>query len=250
MNKLKNSASKLIVFCRNCVIGVIFFVVPSASAMSDGSLLPLDNFHETFSISVNSAGGMLVGMWLGANLNANIDLSKLAVQLPRNPVGQLCLQITTRDGRYYGEQIFDTSRTNGGRLALSLNSKYARELANYSYKDLAVLLELRENCKKNNTGIIVPAVLMGNDNKSSFYFYINSKSPAASLTALNKKGDSIAYGQCDEIKDGARTAFDRMCFLTIPDRNLDSVLVIRLRTIGFTGSFYDEDFPLALDLAK
>ena len=244
----------LLTLIRNSALpfGAIFLTMTiSCGASAQSPIQELTKLQESYSEGVNLSGSLLVGIRQGGAINQPLDLKNLSVTLPRTAHKQLCLAMTTRDGRYFAEQTFEIGNFGPGVQSLPLQSRYAEKLHAYSTDDLALRVELRDQCDDGAAGAYVLSSLAGGTDAGMVTLYVNTKNSEANATILNAKNEILArIDHCDEFTSGARTAFDHVCRLQLTDADRVSATKLTLRVIGATGSYRDYSYPIALGPAR
>lgn len=110
-----------------------------------------------------SAEVNIVGLHLGdpegpADIgNLRIITARDAGQSPR----ELCLRITSRDGRYSARGRFGYNPTGAQTARLAIRSAYDTQLKSYSGRDLAVLAQAASDCDRNRDGAFFAAATGG-----------------------------------------------------------------------------------------
>lgn len=93
------------------------------------------------------SGGVRVGI-MASPAAALVDPDHFTVYLPDVPGARvLCVEISSRDGRYSAAIEYDLTGVGAGPHRLGLrNAQYRGELGTYAQAELAVLARLREEC--------------------------------------------------------------------------------------------------------
>lgn len=218
---------------------IALMILPSDARAQEG-LIPLGKLHETFSPSVNLSGSLIVGVRFGGALSGRLDVSRLGMMLPASGAHYVCLQMTTQDGRYYGDQSYDASGTGSGAHALDISSQYASSLSNYEAGDLAPLLVVQDKkCVDGVTGTIVVATLPGADT-GKITIYVNNRSQSIGAFLVDQERKPLASTECAAITSGARTAFDHVCEILRPPSGWQSIDSVIVRSIGLTGNTQEQ----------
>lgn len=199
-------------------------------------------FHESYTQAANVAGVRLVGLYRG-ELTGEIDLSHLAIDLPPDAMGNLCVVMTTRDALYLGEADFTMSPPSGA-VPLLLTTKYQKELARYRQSEFAVRAQVRPNCESGVTTAYVAAVFPGGQ-RNRLTILLNARQNDVSAQLLDEQSKSTSAVRCQTLVEGVRTAFDTVCSADL-GANPDRIRTLQITVTGLTGRQTSENYPLKL----
>jgi hypothetical protein len=133
--------------------------------------------------------------------------------LPGDHAARLCVEISSRDGRYEAKQLsYDVAGQPSGARAFTLPTNHARDLSRYPSEQLAILARLSPDCG-GAAGEYVVASWTRIVGPSTVSVYVNSNVPTFVGYA---SGDGAAADavQCVEL-EGASRAFNRRCDIPV-----------------------------------
>lgn len=128
------------------VMGVCLLLVPPSLPAQD-DLRQGRVVSEQWVADVAVSGGVRVGV-MASPSEAGVDPDAFTVFLP-GPLATdaLCVEISSRDGRYSARIEYDLAGAEAGALRLGLaNTRHGSELGAYSEIELAILARLRDGC--------------------------------------------------------------------------------------------------------
>jgi hypothetical protein len=153
------------------------------------------------------AGGVIVGVMSSA-APGRVDPRFVLVDLPPRPAGQLCLEVSSQDGRYSGRLEYDVGRVRGrGPVRLYLHSEHEGRLRRYGTGELAVLARLGGRCGDHH-GAYVPAAWNGRRGGDTVYVLVNSRVPTDVIGGTAGRRQHEA--RCLDLR-GVTTAFNLRC---------------------------------------
>ncbi|PHR93633.1 MAG: hypothetical protein COA69_03050 [Robiginitomaculum sp.] len=190
-----------------------------------------ENFSEGYTGQVNvSSAGVLVGLSIGAK--SVWTISNVAVELPKDTPKQLCLRISSLDGRFWSENPYlPPSGVTTASLG-PLTKQYTKVLKTMSSEQLAfrIAVPTSTGCTDLSSAHYLPVIGSG---ESVLVVHINSGDRRV-VTRLSRAGKAISNNvECEPIVNSARVAADRVCRIPLPEASGRADLQLAL--IGMTG---------------
>ncbi len=174
---------------------------------SSGTLL---DSVETFLDRVPVASpGVRVGVVASAKLGA-VKPGFLVVDLIANGSPNLCVEVTSRDGRYRASYAYDIRDVPSGLQSVRTPTRFADALSMYMKEDLAVLASVGPSCSTKPTGYLV-AAWDAPARDDSITVLLNSRVPTSLIVGQGAVVDRIV--SCRPIV-GERTAFNLRCVIS------------------------------------
>jgi hypothetical protein len=194
---------------------------PSA-AWQGPALLPTAPIEESFQPRTEvGAPGVRVGL-IAATPTGFVDPNQIFVFLPKSQL-QLCVEISSVDGRYFATATFHPGNASGETL-LRLDTRFAKELTEYKTSDMAILAALRVSCADSTRALVVASWRRG-ANPRNAQLLVNTSQMRASLT-LPSEPWSNNQNSCVAVPSPSVT-FNKSCAIAIPDSSRDWTLQLR-----------------------
>jgi hypothetical protein len=231
------------------IITALLLVSGSAGTTAAAALvlIPVGELQEHFEKTVPVAGSMLVGLRRGP-AEGPLSLQALAVDLPDNAGGMLCLDMSTRDGRYTASQDFKLQGPKAGPVSLNLKSRHPEDLRGYADADLAVMLQLRDSCDEGAPRAYLAARWTTTATEDTLTALVNVKLSRANMVLVDSAGQQVPGEEapCQAITSGARTAYDHECSLLLKPGMAATAKWLRIDTTAATGARHSETYAIAL----
>jgi hypothetical protein len=158
---------------------------------------------ERWQTEVPVSGGVRVGVMSAGD--RRLDLRSLTVFLPAFTEPTLCIELSTQDGRYSARLEYPLRPRESGPVFLDLPTQYARELAGYEPRQLAILASLNANCMQAPQAYV--AARWGDAPMSdAIIVLLNSRLP----TRIRGGADGALSFDCLPL-DGVTTAYNLAC---------------------------------------
>jgi hypothetical protein len=176
---------------------------------------------ERWSDRVPVSGGVRVGvMVLHGRAIQNVE--RMTITLPPTEAPWLCVEISSRDGRYSGRLRYDIGSAPRGAVDLEVPTAHVEELKGYSPEDLAILAAVADNCEGPAATYVVAAWDTPAPG-SAVAAFLNSRVPT---TIVNPADGRSA--PCTPL-DGVTTAFNLRCDLPAEWLSGKVELVVQMR---------------------
>jgi hypothetical protein len=183
-----------------------------------------ENYDEPRPVS----GYLYMGTIIG-NEKMSVDPDLLIVHLPKTNSSMLCVEIMSRDARYYARANYVISGLSTGIYRIELPTIFSNTLKNYKADEISVLAELKDGCESPDMISFIP-VSWGLPNNSNLITIQLNVSGAASKLIIPDRTDngSKENVKCRIIDSGVKnTSFDTLC--TFKTNDLSSLCEISLR---------------------
>ncbi|HKL25336.1 MAG TPA: hypothetical protein VJ910_03835 [Desulfuromonadales bacterium] len=164
-------------------------------------------FQESFQDEAPVSGRVVAGVLLtGSAADQALSLAP-----PRTAAGSsICIQVLSRDGRYWAENTFELPGTMGtGPVRLEYPSQHRSFLQQLGFGELAILGTAGECGASTGTNLYL-AGTMPEPGKASASVFVNS-GRADTYIAIKNLPDSRRPTRCRTIEEGRRTGFDTIC---------------------------------------
>jgi hypothetical protein len=154
----------------------------------------VESFVGKPKVSGNLLVGLLFGEAVGSFKPSAIGLL-IAPQFAGRPV---CVDISSRDGRYFAQNMYNLPAASGSIMPFEVVSAYSEQLSRYDIRDIAVTVRLVSDCNSPDEGEIIPATL-----NSTFRPAEKSANSPLLVTLVNAEPDRLKVSL---LKNGAETA--------------------------------------------
>jgi len=193
-------------------------------------------YVESFVGKPKVSGNLLVGLRFG---EASGKFNPSAVGLlipPRVGWHSACIDISSRDGLYFAQNLYEIDGASGGLAFIQAVTKYSKELLRYKNEDIAVTVRLVRDCNVPEVGELVPAILNASSRTAtkslghSLVALVNAE-PERLKVALLRNGVEASIAECKSDPNAVQISFTSSCeFKGTPDLAPGSYdLLIRVR---------------------
>ncbi len=169
--------------------------------------------HETFHEEPPVSGRVVTGVLLAGSGAA----ASLALLPPAAAAGHsVCVQVVSRDGRYWAENTFELPPASGDQPVLLEYPSAYRDLLQALGDDELALLAYRGECGHGGRRELLlstrslPASVPG-----QAWILVNSGRTDTYVMVKNSPG-ARRPSRCRRIRQGRRTAFDTVCTVALP----------------------------------
>lgn len=215
--------------CMLALVGAVMMTVMTCHAqqLSAPTLQPKRVIEDHFAPDVSvSSRNILKGVLVGST-DSKVSLDQLRTYIPEGHSRSVCLQMTSRDGRYIGGFEYDISSLSSGQYRLAVESQYKSPLAKYRADELAALIVFKDNCSLllAGDGDLVGVASWGDwSEPSHITLFLN----ATRLDARIFIPDRGEIYDCEGIDSPVRTTFDTECRVIFSSAKKPSDFVVRL----------------------
>jgi len=196
------------------------------------------SFREEFLQRVPiSSAGIRVGV-LTDVIGQRIDPARFFVYLPAHRSRSLCVEISSRDGRYGAEMEYRLDMVVPGRITLSIPSRHVSDLRGYRSHQIAVLARLGNSCERPD-GEFVVASWVADHGTERVLVLVNSPAPEVDVL-VPVHGNVVRRVRCSPVREGRAIAYNWQCHLALPHRGRRVDLHVVATAMG------DEGLPVHL----
>jgi hypothetical protein len=223
---------------------ILATVVLLSPAKAASPLEPTGSLQEQYFARVKLGGRVLVGLRRGEAVGP-LSVSNLAIMVPSSDLS-LCFEMTTRDGRYEGFRFYRVVEGYPRLAPLGLTSNHEASLRQYRASDIALLAELKSQCGDTRAGAIVPVGFMGAMKTGTISVYLNARASIVRVELIKDNEDTGLSADCPELEDGVRTAYNRVCTLSVSETQWNEIHRLNVSISGYSGRERQEEYQVNL----
>lgn len=220
-----------------CLIALLVQATALVASAGDGphKLAPA-NFREGLQQAVDVSTSTIVGVMRGSHYSNYTQGAPLRFRLPESPAGTICVDVTTRDGRYQATLTAKRTPTEGGVYELDFPTKHAADLADDDDWDVVPLVRLHSadtGTVRDCAGAarrILPASWGDPPDDDGVTILVNSGRYETAVVV--EKGETQTRLPCASVQGDTLVQFDRRC--TIDAASLAGGVVRVEREKGFS----------------
>lgn len=166
-----------------------------------------DSVDESYSKNVEVSGEYLVGM----QLETNNDIKSLHVIFPKNSTGNLCVELSTIDGKYKAKIKHQIISPISGSIKVNFKSAYQDVMKDYSAQEIAISASLRNSCDSN----IISKRLISSwgDNLTDELILLIRSSARKDVAYIPNKDKYIIKAKCKKFRKSYNVSYDKYCVL-------------------------------------
>ncbi|WP_405570179.1 hypothetical protein [Winogradskyella sp. Asnod2-B02-A] len=203
---------------------ILFLVTTLLFAQTYPDEKALDANWEQWQDKVPVSGNVRVGLMLDQE-EKDFDPSSFYVLIPETETANLCVELSSKDGRYSANINYDISELQSGIQEFVLPTKYKSELEDYSANEVVILSTLSQDCEGEVEAYLVSGWLETVESKS-VSVYVNSMVPTSVI--VEKKDNDFLEFKCSTV-EFPKVAYSKKCTIPIEDYNSASKLIIKER---------------------
>lgn len=214
-------------------LGLMLFAAASlVEPAQTPSIDPSTPWHEEYrgDRRVPVAGSEWVGFTV-ADREKNVDATRAFVRLPAGATGYLCLEISSRDGVFYGAGEYRLPRGGSTSIRLNIPTKHRRELSIYSSDELVARALLAASCP-SSTGAYLPVSWTSAGAYDHVVISVNSSNtPTSVLWRSNGRDHRVS---CTPLRAPQRPtrSFDQSCDVPRASLGDSAQVVVRRCPLG------------------
>lgn len=196
--------------CRLLPTLLFILLCSTVASAQDAAVLYVteSQFQESYDPDVPVSGGAIVGIQLGRT-EGNIDVKN--VRLPAFKNDTVCVRIVTQDGRFSANNTYRKTETSTENTPVKLSRvsvRYEEILSSYKMSAFALSAFFQNNGSYASKDIIyLPQILPDADKTKVLTVLVNSGGRFANMDMA----DSDFNFQCENVREGARIAYDTIC---------------------------------------
>ena len=214
---------------------ILFACFVVGSSYAEPPLIPIvdnswiENYDKTRPVS----GDLYVGSIVG-EAERQVDPAQLLVHLPLTNSPKLCVEIISRDARYYARSEYDISGRSTGIYRIELPTKLPKKLKDYRADEVGVRADLRDDCDQLELTSLIPVSWGIPKNTGRATIQLNTSEVESKL--IIPKNSQDAERQiitCHAVDSGRRkTSFDTLCSLSVTDLSQLCEITLRRQHFG------------------
>ena len=191
-----------------------------------------EKWHEKIPVS----GGTRVGLMAMEDTTGKIP-KKFFVDLPKNIDGKICVEISSRDGRYSAKAQYFKSKESLSEFPFP--TKFYDQLKNYKINEVVLLASIGQGCENSEPVHYLVSSWTRTENPDNIVFYINSSLPSG-ITCENEGIQKI----CEETP-APSVAYTKKCMINAKELSgeYDFKIMQREESMGEISMNY-YDFPV------
>lgn len=202
----------------------------------------LENDWEQWQDKVPVSGNVRVGLMINQT-EKDFNPAEFYVMIPETKVSNLCVELSSKDGRYSANINYNISTLTSGMQQFILPTKYKSELKQYNANEVVILATLNDDCN-NNPQLYLLSCWKLNVNADSVSVFVNSSVPT-SIVFIKEDKTEIVYN-CETL-EFPKVAYNKKCQIPIKELEMATELVVKSRIgRGSRTSFKFHKMPLKL----
>ena len=223
---------------------ILFNIIIFLGCFAFGQTYPdeqaLENEWEQWQDKVPVSGSVSVGLMLD-QANDAFDPSSFYIVIPDTETTNICVELSSKDGRYSANINYDISDLESGIQQFILPTKYKSELAAYSADEVVILATLSASCDgKPDTYLVSGWLQMSSLKRISVY--VNSIVPTT-LVVVNNDESAVSFS-CETL-ELPKVAYNKKCTIPLEVYNTATSLVIKERVRrGIRVNFNESEMPV------
>jgi hypothetical protein len=145
---------------------------------------------EVYQQEIPVSGGVRVGLMFEEE-DTEFNPSQFFVNIPKTEITNLCVELSSKDGRYSAKLNYDISDVSEGLQQFYLPTKYRDELSGYASDELVILTSLGNTCTEKPEYYLISG-WKDTSKPSSMVIYINS-AIETSLVVKSEDGNTEEF---------------------------------------------------------
>lgn len=170
---------------------------------------------EKYSETVKASGALIQGL----QVSSEYENSYLFLDFPEDSSGQLCIDLSSFDGKYKANIKHDIVEPISGITKVSFESKYHRELQTFGADELAIKASFSEKCGTQKGKYLVAGWQQLEDLKnSSVKLLLRSEARIDQVHLPNEQNPQETL-RCEKIEGINMVSFDTECEFSLAQIN-------------------------------
>jgi hypothetical protein len=175
------------------------------------TLQPSAETRETYRDTILVANSSVFRGYMRGDLKHTVDPTHFVTWIPHLArAARLCATISSQDGRYYGQYVYDIGTPSDASYFAALRQTYRPALRLYRGLTLAILAAVGDSCTDPGR-VYVPASWAG-ESPSTMSLLINNEGADSSMFWPTTR----AFSSCVDTDSEPRTAYTSLCSLLVP----------------------------------
>lgn len=195
---------------------------------SDTPIPPMSlPYREVYLANPKVSGNNLVGLrWAGQDGKFKPDDVRVRVS-DRRSIGPVCVAISTKDGRYSAENMYDLGAGGTDTPGFKSNTRFSSELAAYTADQVSVEVH-KDACDSAQIGTLIPAYLgaSGPSANAPLLAFVNADPARVEIAILD--GGKQTPGTCEAAGTGVQIAYSAQCTIAVPP-TLHGAVTLQIR---------------------
>lgn len=180
---------------------------------------------------------------MGYESDERVVPTRFFVRVPEHNISTLCVEISSRDGRYEARLPYDISGLKEGIHEFELPTRYASDLRNYAVKDIVILAKIGKDCESSGSFYVLSSWNKPPENSPDIFVYLNSDKPVF-FRFKRLKDNEIVNIECKPINVPVSVAYNCKCEIPVKDIQGVTDFYIRQRVRRINDiSFINYSFP-------
>lgn len=233
---------------KQILFSFLFLIIISLTSYSqEVSPINLSDDWEVWYDRVPVSGEIRVGL-MSTTKDLNINPSYFYINLPKHKEKRLCCEISSRDGRYEANLIYDIEDLKSGYYKFKLPTKHKNELKDYNSNDITILASIGDDCEKDRNYYTIASwndVISASD---TIYIFLNSEK-RTSIVVDNEKLSIEDEHPCKKIEKTSSIAYNCVCGIPAKQLSEETQLHIKQRVRRLRKISYNS-YPLKIKLSQ
>lgn len=199
---------------------------------------------EAYSPHPPVSGAVRVGLMANESEEL-IPPSSFFVNIPeRQKQATLCVEISSRDGRYQAKLPYDVSGYEAKTYAFALPTRFNTELKKYAVKDITILSKICKTCDEEALYYVISGWHKPEFSTNEFYLYLNSR-VYTDLIFANPSSGATEKIKCAETNGPSDAAYGCLCKIPLAQiRGVKDISIRRLINVGGKVSYSYYELPI------
>ena len=199
---------------------ILFWLIQNAAVadivLSDGSA------KESYSNNIKVSGEYLHGIQLASNDNKK----SLHIRFPKNSTGNLCVDISSIDGKYKAKIEHQIIDPKSGLQKVTFKPRYQKIIEDYDSREIAISASLRDSC--DNNVISKRLISSWSANVSDELVLLIRSSARKDVAYIPNKQKHILKSKCKKFRKSYNVSYDKYCvFKGVDLENIKEIEIVR-----------------------
>lgn len=207
---------------------VILLFLPFYGATQVIKPKTLNQGWEIWFDKIPVSGDLRVGLMNDFSAQKLLNPSTFYCTIPAVHPSNLCVEISSQNGRYEAELEYDISKLPAGEHQFQLPTSYAEKLKSFTPKDIAILVRGSNVCG-DKSGAFYYARWSMTPKSDTLFALLNSENPT--IIKIEESSGNIKEIQCDKLTDPSAVAYNCICKIPIKaiQKAKDITIIHRVR---------------------